>query len=1051
MFIDIEKIIQSWGRPRYREGVRLFQDGRVDLRRIEENAFEAAVHDRDQFEVSVRQAGGRLTTRCSCRERATCGHIIAAMLAARRHYTLSRSRTQSAGEQTHWRDFFHDVYTDPDSPPASDPERWKVVFVLNLEGESWSIAPQKAYIKKNGELGRLTSVGEFDPENHNLKSAPNDPMIFAYLQRIGQSRRSFYNMNYFGSRGYLDWDQYHFKYGYNIGPLFDFLRDSALCFQNAKGKLDPIVFHPQACRIDLDFKEGEEAYRLQPRVILDGSEERLTPQYRILTENPIWLLKSNQLLRVENIRHSAVLVPFTRERMTLNIPRREFSQFLEEVFPRLTPTTPLTLPESVRIVTLRRFDRACLTLSENEDHLQAGLSFLYDNFQVSADDPRRFLFRQDGEQVFKIERDFEAEKRADSMLKLSGLKASPRGGYRIIHSKALNWLFSRLPELSESGFEIRGRDSLRRYRVRTGAPNVRIALKSQIDWFDLNVEIDFDGIELTLLELKRALSHHRRIVKLSDGSMARLPEDWYRRLSILLNVTDAGEKGIKVSRHHATLIDTLFKNRKADARFERSLKRLKTFSGIRARALPPSLRAILRPYQKSGYDWLHFLREYAFGGCLADDMGLGKTVQTLSLLLREKQRGNRYPSLIVCPTSVVFNWEKEIAKFTSPLRTLTHTGLQRDIDAASFKGYDIVLTTYGVMRRDIAFLKDVDFFYVILDESQKIKNPTSQTAKASRLLRARHRLALTGTPVENNTVELWSLFAFLNPGLLGSLNFFRKTFTIPIEKKGDEETIQLLRQLIYPFVLRRTKGSVAPELPAKIENTYFPLMSPPQRRLYRHWRNYYRALILKKIDREGLHRARMNVLEGLVKLRQIACHPWLVDTEAKGESGKFDLLVELVDEILAENHKILLFSQFVRMLSVIREHLDREKVVYEYLDGATTDRARCVDRFQNDDDVRLFLISLRAGGTGLNLTAADYVIHYDPWWNPAVEVQATDRAHRIGQNKKVFVYRLISKGTVEEKILELQEKKRRLVSQVISTDIDYFKSLTRDDIDALFS
>jgi non-specific serine/threonine protein kinase len=310
---------------------------------------------------------------------------------------------------------------------------------------------------------------------------------------------------------------------------------------------------------------------------------------------------------------------------------------------------------------------------------------------------------------------------------------------------------------------------------------------------------------------------------------------------------------------------------------------------------------------------------------------------------------------------------------------------------------------------------------------------------------------LTGTPVENNTSELWSQFSFLNPGLLGSLSSFRSCFAMPIEKKHDEEAITLLKRLIFPFVLRRSKELVEKELPEKSEQIYYCNMNPDQAKLYRHWRDYYRSVILQKIDEAGLDRARMNILEGLVKLRQISCHPRLIDKDSTAESAKFEALKEMLEDILAEGHKVLIFSQFVRMLTVVRNHLDEQYIPYEYLDGHTIDRKTCVQHFQTDENVRIFLISLKAGGTGLNLTAADYVILYDPWWNPAVEMQATDRAHRIGQDKKVFVYRMITKDTVEEKMLELQERKRSLVANLISVDGGFFKSMTRKDIEVLFS
>jgi non-specific serine/threonine protein kinase len=404
----------------------------------------------------------------------------------------------------------------------------------------------------------------------------------------------------------------------------------------------------------------------------------------------------------------------------------------------------------------------------------------------------------------------------------------------------------------------------------------------------------------------------------------------------------------------------------------------------------------------------------------------------------------------VLPRSLIFNWEREAAKFTPDLRILVYADQTRGKDTAGFDQYDLVLTTYGVMLRDIELLRQYPFHYAVLDESQAIKNPLAQTAKAARLLRADHRLVLTGTPVENSTLELWSQFAFLNPGLLGNLEYFREEFGTAIEKKQDEETAQFLRKMVYPFILRRTKDQVAPELPPRTERLVYSEMEPGQRKLYNKTRDYYRALLMGLIEQEGMNDARMKILEGLLRLRQISNHPRLVETGYKGESGKFELLMETLETLQSEGHKALVFSQFVQMLTIVREEMERRQIPYTYLDGQTKDRQSRVDTFQNDPEIPFFLISLKAGGVGLNLTAADYVIHIDPWWNPAVEMQATDRTHRIGQDKPVFVYKLISKDTVEEKILQLQDRKRNLVNQLISTEASFFKSLTADDVRTLF-
>jgi len=405
----------------------------------------------------------------------------------------------------------------------------------------------------------------------------------------------------------------------------------------------------------------------------------------------------------------------------------------------------------------------------------------------------------------------------------------------------------------------------------------------------------------------------------------------------------------------------------------------------------------------------------------------------------------------VVPKSLIANWLREAERFTPGLRFLEYVGNFRKKDAAVFKDYDIILTTYGTLLRDIDFLRKVEFLYAVLDESQNIKNPLAQSSKAVRLVNARHRLVMTGTPVENNTFELWSQFAFLNPGLLGSMDYFRHEFVTPIESKTSEETVQLLRRLVYPFILRRTKEQVAPELPPRTERVLYIDLEPAQRKLYNHTRDYYRGLLLGMIDEEGMDDARMKILEGLLRLRQLCIHPRLMDDSYRGSSPKFDVLLETIENLHSEGHKALIFSQFVQTLHLLQAELDQRHIPYAYLDGQTDNRQAQVDLFQNDPSIPLFLISLKAGGVGLNLTAADYVIHIDPWWNPAVEMQAADRAHRIGQDKPVFIYKIIARNSVEEKILELQEHKKELVEKLIGAEGSFFKSITKDDVKALFS
>jgi SNF2 family DNA or RNA helicase len=405
---------------------------------------------------------------------------------------------------------------------------------------------------------------------------------------------------------------------------------------------------------------------------------------------------------------------------------------------------------------------------------------------------------------------------------------------------------------------------------------------------------------------------------------------------------------------------------------------------------------------------------------------------------------------VVVPRSLIYNWQQEAARFTPLLAVLDNSGVERVKDPAAFNDYNLVLTTYGTLRRDVLQLRDFPFDYVILDEAQAIKNAASESAKAARLLTAKHRLAMSGTPIENHLGELWSLFEFLNPGMMGGVSVFQSAGGAL--RNPDEETRQLLARAVRPFILRRTKDQVVKDLPEKSEQTIFCELDRNQRQLYDELREYYRGKLLGKIDDQGMGKSKIQILEALLRLRQAACHPALIDPKHAAEpSAKLETLIPQLEEVTSEGHKALVFSQFTSFLALLRAQLDADGVVYEYLDGSTHDRQAHVERFQSDPDCKLFLISLKAGGLGLNLTAADYVFLLDPWWNPAVESQAIDRTHRIGQMRPVFAYRLIARDTVEEKVLELQKSKRALADAIISEDNRFVSNLKPEDLEILFS
>jgi superfamily II DNA or RNA helicase len=583
-----------------------------------------------------------------------------------------------------------------------------------------------------------------------------------------------------------------------------------------------------------------------------------------------------------------------------------------------------------------------------------------------------------------------------------------------------------------------------------GAPRLRIS--SGIDWFELSGDVDFQGQTVAFPELLAALARKDNTIRLPDGSLGILPDDLAEQYGLIAGLGTMDEGRLRFSATQAGLIDALLAARHpvdVDTEFAALRDRLRSFEGVEAAVEPEGFHGALRQYQRDGLGWLRFLREFRFGGCLADDMGLGKTVQVLALLLDQiNHRQEKRPSLIVVPKSLLFNWSHEIKRFTPQLADLEYTGTSRSELRASFSEYDIVLTTYGTLRRDIAVLKDIAFDYVVLDEAQTIKNASAQVAKAARLLSAEHRLALSGTPIENHLGDLWSIFEYLNPGMLGRSSMFK----LHSSDAADFESQAALSKGLRPFVLRRTKKEVATELPDKFEETIYCDMDDAQRERYNELRTHYRQSLLGMVRTHGLGKTRMHVLEALLRLRQAACHPGLLDDAARSHSSaKLDVLCPHLEELIDEGHKSLVFSQFTSMLAIVRQHLDARGIRYAYLDGKTRGREQVVEQFQNDPELPVFLISLKAGGLGLNLTAAEYVFLLDPWWNPAVEAQAIDRAHRVGQTERVFAYRLICRDTVEEKIIELQGKKRKLADAILEADNRLLRDLTADDLELLLS
>ena len=838
-----------------------------------------------------------------------------------------------------------------------------------------------------------------------------------------------------------------------------------------------IEIMPEKATILFHFFRNETNTHYYPTIKYLG--EKIEFQYKnalIVCQRPAWLLLEGKLYTFEKEVEGSKLKPFLAKKF-IEIPKKvedtyykkfvaplvaSFDVFAkgfdivserENAFPYvsftelLSVTTPLSLFGENKNGTKT-------DVAETEGKIVFDLSFHYGNFIFSADSGSdtsvKVEKKQDNYIFHKVKRFSDWEKKKQIELRDRGLEI--RNGKAVMPKyRAFDWINYHAEELEELGFKIQQNSKdFKRYFL--GKSELTISIQENIDWFDVNAVVRFGPFEIPFRKIRCYIIENRHEIELPNKEIAVIPEEWFTRYSDLFQLADDSDsgEGLTLKKHHVALVEELDKENLVKVSLNNKLEKLKEFEKIEDFPLPVDFKGQLRVYQQAGYNWMRFLATYGLGGCLADDMGLGKTVQTLALLQSEKENGAQNTSLLIMPTSLIYNWELEAKKFAPNMKVFIYTGAFRDKNTEQFAGYDLVLTTYGTVRNDADMLKNYYFNYIILDESQAIKNPSSVIAKEIVKLKSAHKLILTGTPIENSTSDLWSQMNFVNPGLLGTLSYFKSEFSIPIEKRNDQRKSQKLHALIKPFVLRRVKSQVATELPAKTEFIQYCAMTEEQERLYEETKSFIRNQLTETIQKKGIGSSQIYILQGLTKLRQLANHPAMTVPDYKGDSGKMDEVLSMLENAMAEDHKILIFSQFVKHLDLLRTQLDEKGVTYAYLDGSTRDRQKEVETFQNEENVKVFLISLKAGGVGLNLTAADYVFILDPWWNPAAEQQAVDRAHRIGQEKKVFIYKFITKNTLEEKIVLLQNSKKKLASDIISTEESFVKSLTQEDIMNLF-
>jgi non-specific serine/threonine protein kinase len=818
-------------------------------------------------------------------------------------------------------------------------------------------------------------------------------------------------------------------------------------------------------RIEVSNDPLRPAFRVYPEkkeVVVEcvGRVNELEVELRENEWKSDWLMLYDEVMYAWDKEDDFAIVQEFLPEGSKRIPEEDFPSYLQKTVIPLTREYNVDFDRSLLLEVRDGDPEIRLQLQEKGDYLLFVPLFSYKGYEIKFSDKDNITIPMNGK-VMMINRNKQAE--LNFVRKLEALHSNfirPENGTLVLKGTDVlknNWFFLFVDAMKEMEVPVIGFDVLKNFKFNTEKPHTKIRISSGMDWFDAKVDVVFGDQHVSITEIKRALTNKQQFVQLNDGTLGILPEEWLKKYSLLFRVGEGRNHDLRLSKYHLSIIDDLYEQKNEEEvqiELEERYERLRSFNRIREVDPPKELEHILRPYQVAGYHWLNYLSEVGWGGILADDMGLGKTVQALSFIQSLKENKGKMQGLVVCPTTLMFNWENEIRKFTPELNYLIHHGSDRARDKRQFNGIDVIITTYGTLRSDIKILVDMEFDFVILDESQAIKNPHSKVTKAASLLRSANRLCLSGTPLQNNTFDIYAQMNFLNPGMLGSVEFFRNEFATPIDKFGEPEQKDHLKKLLYPFILRRTKEQVAKDLPEKTETILFCEMEDEQRKIYDAFRNDYRNKILGVISEQGIERSQLTILQGLMKLRQICDSPYIMNDTDKypNVSIKLDELGREITENIG-HHKALIFSQFLGMLSLIRQKLEDLQVPYEYFDGSTSaqDREKAIRSFQDDDNVRVFLISLKAGGVGLNLTAADYVYIVDPWWNPAVEQQAIDRTHRIGQTKNIFAYRMICKDTIEDKILQLQEKKRALAKDLIADDATFVKSLSREDVEYLFS
>lgn len=1001
-------------------------------------------------ELSVNLESEAVTFYCNCEEAymGTCRHVGAVALKVLASLNQGGQDEAPAPPKAEWRQSFRTFFSTEVEP---EPGKHYLVYRFYPEPERLQVAFFRARQNKAG-LSQVQNEITLEQIVDNPHLVECSPMLPEVATQIGA------HQDYMGHRvvipdGLITWFFWAAREDYYL-----FMADTE----------QPVRIEKKTMQLRLSPKFSEEGLTFDVMLSREGKQPFSIEgeDVHFFGQMPLWVLWKGVFYPVQTGLSAPLVQELVHKRPT--VPQAEVSEFLDRVWTQI-PSSDLFgqeefLERMAPIFVPAQYSPK-LYLDEEGSLLTLSIQNIYEteHMEVMLPGPNPDLqtgsYALEGKS-YLIRRDQQAE--ADLMSKLQDMNFQARNNanWFLEPEEAITFLLDFYPQLVGT-YRVYGEKNLTRYKVRLSQPQVVAEVEAKDDdkWFELDLHVEYDDQKVPIETIWQAWTSGKRFVQLKDGSYTSLPETWLEKLAHKLKALGYDpEKPPKkeFNTFEAPVLDSLIDDLPevhVDEFFTKLRSKIHSFQEIRQVPPPKGLQATLRPYQAQGLSYLNFLRDYDFGGILADEMGLGKTVQTLSFLQHLVEKGHKEPNLIVVPTSVLPNWERECSKFVPNLKILTIYGARRESMFKKIKDSHLVMTTYALLRRDLDELLKHEFNAVILDEAQNIKNPNTITARSVRKLNTRFRLCLSGTPIENNLFELWSLFEFLMPGFLGSQHSFQRGIIKPI-KDGDEDTLSYLRNRVKPFILRRTKNEVAKDLPPKVETIHYCNLAEGQLELYASLAKKLKDQVMQTVDEKGIAKSQMSILDALLKLRQICCHPRLLKLDMPGvstnlPSGKFDAFQDLITEVTEAGHKVLVFSQFVQMLHIVRNWLQINKIPFAYLDGASKDRFEQVERFNADPDIPIFLISLKAGGTGLNLTSADYVIHYDPWWNPAVENQATDRAHRIGQKSQVFSYKMICQNTVEEKILKLQDMKKGIADAIIPGQ-EAWKSLTRDDLEMLF-